>query len=100
MESNSQYLRTGNHAIDLVAEAVGHARRFGKPIESITLSKVKYGLFWAGTEILRQEPLPDQHLLTFEGIPILRDESGSFESMTIKYKKIAPQPFSIIKGEA
>ncbi len=85
MRDYSNYEKTGNNAIDIVAQAVGWAKANRKPIKSVTLSRSQYGLFWAGMEILRQEPFPTEHFLTFEGIPVLRGEPGQFDTITIQY---------------
>lgn len=86
MKNYSKYERTGNNALDLVAQAVGHAQYFKLPIESVTLSRRHYALFWAGTEILRKEPLPDEHRLTFENIPVLQGDARQIDSITVQYR--------------
>lgn len=86
MRDNSQYERTGNNAIDLVAQAIGHARKFNLPIESVTLSRRHYALFWAGIEILRKEPLPEQHILTFEGVTVKQGDPRQIDSITVQYR--------------
>lgn len=86
MKNYSEYERTGNNALDLVAQAVGHAKYFKLPIESVTLSRRHYALFWAGTEILRKELLPDEHKLTFEKIPVLQGDKRQIDSITVQYR--------------
>jgi hypothetical protein len=101
MKDFSQYERTGNNALDLVAQAIGHAQHYKLPVESVTLSRRHYALFWAGTEILRKEPLPDQHRLTFEGIPVLQGEKGQIDSITVQYrvKKGVKKKGAVIVGD-
>lgn len=97
LENYSDYARTGNNAIDLVAQAVGWANKNRKPIVSVTLNRLNYAKYWAGTEILMKRPLPEQHLLTFEGVPILQGSKGQFEALTIQYTtdlKVKPMSLS------
>lgn len=84
IQNFTDYARTGNPAIDLVAQAVGWAKRYHKPIKSVTLNRLNYAKFWAGVEILMQAPLPEQHCLEFEGVPVLQGPRGMFESITMQ----------------
>ena len=90
----SDYERTGNKSIDLVAQAVGWAKKMQRPLKSVTLSRQAYALFWAGTEILMQKFLPPEHKLTFQKIDILQGSMLQWETMTLQFwdnsEKIQP----------
>lgn len=84
-ENYSDFEQTGNTGLDMVAQAVGWAKKFNKPIKSVTLSRQYFAMAWAGTEILMQKPLPEDFQLTFEKIPIYRGLNSQLESITIQY---------------
>lgn len=85
----TNYQRTGNNAIDLVAQAAGYARMAGKPAKAFILKPASYDLFRAGLEIIMNKPLDPVFILTFEGVEIKKGGRMQFESLVIDYY---PQP--------
>lgn len=86
MQTFSRYEKTNNLALDMIAEAVGRAKMSRRPIEYIELSRQFYALAWAGTEILSQKVLPQDHQLTFEKIPIRQGTVYMIDRMKVHYR--------------
>jgi hypothetical protein len=82
----SNFERTGNNAIDLVAQAVGYGFYSGKGIKEILLNPHFYHLFKAGVEaLMKQEIHPDTDLV-FLDVPIKKDSAVSgFKKIHIVY---------------
>lgn len=82
----SQYDRSYNNAIDLVAQAVGYSHYSGKAIKEIALNPHFYQLFKAGTEALLKKEIDPNTKLVFEGIPVISDSAVSgFVKIRIVY---------------
>jgi len=81
----SGYVRTHNNAIDLVAQAAGHARMAGLPVKAYILKPASYDLFRAGMELIMKKPLDPVSVLTFEGVEIRKGGRVQFESLIIEY---------------
>ena len=88
--------KTGNHAIDLVAQCVGHARATCRPLKAITLKPTSHDLFRAGLRVLMAkagQELPEDPatVLTFDGVEILRGSVYQFDTMRCEYHSLKPQ---------
>lgn len=70
----SQYDKTHNRAIDMVAACVGHYRRFMKPLKTIYLKENLYDLFKKGMEVMMKRETEPGELFEFDGVRI---EKGS-----------------------
>lgn len=86
----SRYEKTGNNAIDLVAQCIGHARATRRPIKAVSLKPTSHDLFRAGLRILMAkagEHLTDDPaaVLTFDGVEIKRGSPYQFESLKVEY---------------
>lgn len=84
----SEYNRTHNHAIDLVAQAVGWAKKYSiRPLAAIALKPSKHMLFVKGMEVLagREFSTAEVEGLTFEGVKILKGSLGQIDSMRMEY---------------
>lgn len=88
----SNYQRTHNNAIDLVAQAAGYARSSGRPVRAFLLKPASYDLFRAGMEVLMKRPLDPVAELTFENIPVKKGGRAQFESLVIDWDPGAPNP--------
>lgn len=71
----SQYDKTGNKAIDMVAACVGHYRQFLKPLKTIYLKPQLFDLFKKGAEVLAKREFEDGELMQFDSVNI---ERGSY----------------------
>ena len=86
----SQVERTGNNAIDIVAQAVGWGRSTKKPLKAIVLKPTSYDLFRAGLRILmakagkRMEDNP-LTILTFDGVEIKRGGGTQFDTIRMEF---------------
>jgi hypothetical protein len=69
----------------MIAEAVGLAKTMRRQIHFIELSRQFYALLWAGGEILSQKPLPSDHEITFEGIPIRQGTIYMIDRIRVHY---------------
>lgn len=87
--SLSDYERTCNHAIDLVAEALGHASKISNRIVgAIVLKPTKYKLFVEGLKFFMARKgveWQEGTQLTWEGIKILEGARGMIDSIRIEY---------------
>lgn len=81
----ASYQRTGNNAIDLVAQAAGYIRATGRPVKAYVLKPTSYDLFRAGLEIMMNAPLDPVSVLTWEGVEIRKGGRAQFESLVIEY---------------
>lgn len=81
----SNYQRTHNNAIDLVAQAAGHARMAGKPVKAYVLKPASFDLFRAGLEVLMKKPLDPVMVLTWEGVEVRKGTRMQFDSLIVEY---------------
>jgi len=81
----SNYEKTYNNSIDLVAQAVGYARKANKPVKSIVLKPTSYDLFKAGINVLAKAEIDPITELYFDGILIKRGNPGQFDSLFFQY---------------
>jgi hypothetical protein len=81
----SNYDRTYNNSIDLVAQAVGWARKNNKPLKAIILKPTSYDLFKAGINVLAKAEIDPNTELYFDGVLIKRGGSKQFESLICEY---------------
>jgi hypothetical protein len=82
----SKYDRTGNTAIDLVAQAVGYHRKVRKPIKAVRLKASYYDLFKAGIEVLSKQRFTDVATeMFFDGVKVTRGSNMQFDSLTCEY---------------
>lgn len=87
--------KTGNHAIDLVAQCVGHARATRRPLKAIVLKPTSHDLFRAGIRVLMAkagENLTEDPaaVLTFDGVEIKRGTNWQFDTLRCEYHDIKP----------
>jgi sulfur transfer complex TusBCD TusB component (DsrH family) len=91
----SDFDRTHNNAIDLVAQAVGWARKNNRAIESISLSPGYFDLFRLGLEVLARArginlELEGHEILEMDGVKVTRG-NRQWEKLIIQwYEKTAP----------
>lgn len=86
--SLSNYERTYNNAIDLVAEAAGWAlKKSLKPVAAIVLKPSRYEQFVKGVEVLQGGELTEDEKqgLTFQGIKILKGSNAQIDSLRLEY---------------
>ena len=87
--SLSDYERTYNNAIDLVAEALGHARKMqARIVAAIVLKPTKYKLFVEGLKYLMAQKgveWKDGAEITWEGVKVLEGPRGMFDSIKFEY---------------
>lgn len=80
------YQRTGNNAIDLVAQAVGYHRQIKKPLKAIILKPMSYELFKRGTEVLAKQRIEDPATeMLFDGVTIKCGNPKQFDTMIFEY---------------
>lgn len=87
----SKYNRTGNNAIDLVAQCVGYHRRTMKPLKAIILKPTSHDLLRAGLKILMSKQgqhMDDYAPLYFDGVELKRGNSMQFDSIICEYYPI------------
>lgn len=90
----ADYDRTGNNAIDLVAQAIGWARKNNRPIKSISLSPGYFDLFRLGLEVLARAKrvnleLEGHEILEMDGVEITRG-NRQWEKLIIQWYTPAP----------
>jgi hypothetical protein len=85
----SDYERTGNKAIDLVAEAVGHAKKVEtRYVTAVVLKPSMYQLFVEGIKYILStkgrewDPLTQ---LSWEGVDVLEGSRAQIDSIKIEY---------------
>jgi hypothetical protein len=88
----SNYQRTYNDAIDIVAQCVGHARATGKGLKTIYLKPTYHDLFRQGLKVLRKingfEPDFDPNApMYFDGVELKRGSPLQFDSIRCEYYK-------------
>lgn len=71
----SEYDKTYNKAIDMVAACIGHYRQFGKPLKTIYLKPQLFDLFKKGVEVLMSRELEEDEPMMFDSVNI---ERGSY----------------------
>jgi hypothetical protein len=84
----SQYQRTYNNAIDIVGQAVGHARRTHKPLKAIILKPASHDLLRAGVKLLMAklgQKMDEMAPMFFDGVEIKRGNSMQFDSIKCEY---------------
>lgn len=84
----SNYDRTYNNAIDLVAQCIGYHRSACKPLRAIYLKPASYHLFVAGLRLLmaKQGKLFDEKAdIFFDGVKILHGNSRQFDTIKCEY---------------
>lgn len=79
----SKYDRTYNNAIDLVAQAIGYAKKSGRALRTIVLEPQTYVLFKKGIEILAKKEFPHEQEFTFEGILVSKGDVKKFERVRL-----------------
>jgi len=92
----ADFERTGNNAIDLVAQAVGWARKAKKPIQSVSLSPAYFDLFRLGLEVLARAKgqnleLEGHEILEMDGVQITRG-NRQWEKLIIQWYEMKGQP--------
>ncbi len=93
----ANFERTGNNAIDLVAQAVGWARANHKPIKAVRLSPGYFDLFRLGLEVLARSKgvnleLTGLEVLEFDGVNVNRGTGSQFEKLIIDWYGQTPLP--------
>lgn len=86
--SLSDFHRTYNNAIDLVAEAAGWAlKQSPKPVAAIVLKPSRFEQFVKGVEVLQKGELSEEEKqgLTFQGIKILKGSMGQIDSLRMEF---------------
>ena len=89
----SDWESTYNNAIDIIAEAVGHAKKVDtRYVKSIRLKPSAYANFVEGTKVLmaqrgqQWDPLVE---LTFEGVLILEGSKAQMDTVKFEYMENA-----------
>lgn len=90
----SDYNRTYNTAIDLVAQAVGYHRKRQSPLKAIVLRPSYYDLFRKGVEVLMltgkdKQVLKDEEELTMDHVPVKRGSALQWEPIICEFHKPA-----------
>lgn len=87
--SLSDYVRTYNHAIDIVTEAVGWANKVStRKVAAIKLKPLTYRLFEEGLKLIlieKGQKLDEGTELFFEGYRILRGHRGQIDTVLFEY---------------
>jgi len=88
----SEYKRTHNNAIDLVAQAIGYHRKRRSPIKAVILRPSYYDLFRKGVEVLMlsgkdKQVLKDEDQLTFDHVPVVRGTHMQWEPIMFEFYK-------------
>jgi hypothetical protein len=87
--SLSDYERTYNNAIDLVAEALGHAKKISsRVVAAIVLKPTKYKLFVEGMKYITAQQgheWQEGTELTWEGVKVLEGPRGQSDSVKFEY---------------
>jgi hypothetical protein len=86
----SQFNRTYNNAIDMVAQAVGWARQNRKPLACIKLKPTYFDLFRKGMEILMKKPLAGYEEFEFDGVKVERGNGLQFDLLKMEYYVMEP----------
>lgn len=87
--SLSDYERTYNRAIDLVAEALGHAQKISnRVVAAIVLKPMRYKLFVEGLKFLMAKKGAEWiegAEITWEGVKVLEGPKNQFDSIRFEY---------------
>ena len=89
----SNFNRTYNDAIDLVAQAVGYHRKAMKPLRAIVLKPAYFFLFQTGIQaIMKQKKMPydQQAIMTFDGVEIKLGSELQFDGMLFEMFESVP----------
>lgn len=100
-QSHNEYYRTFNHAIDLVNEAIAHAKKYSvRQLAAVVLKPTRYKLYRQGIEALMGKPLPEEVELTMEGVKIIEGSRGMIDSIRLEYveNKLNPNVFPKINN--
>lgn len=85
----SDYVRTYNHAIDLVTQGVGWSNKVStRQVAAFVLKPNTYRLFVQGLKIIMKEKgieMDEGTELYFEGYKILQGGRGQIDSLIIEY---------------
>lgn len=84
----SNYEKTYNTAIDLVAQCVGYNRKKNIPLKAIILKRAYFELFRMGIQaIMKQKGLKFDETaeLTFDGVMIKMGSIAQFDAMLYEY---------------
>lgn len=85
----SKFDRTHNNAIDLVAQAVGHAKKTRRKLIAVWLSTSYYGLFKTGTEVLMKKRLEGHEQLEFDGVKVNCASRAQFDHIRLEYHPLS-----------
>lgn len=84
----SNYERTYNNAIDLVAQCIGYHRKKMMPIRAIHLNDYYFGLFRAGVRVLMEshgQKFDDTSELFFDAVKVVRGDRRQFDPLKVEY---------------
>lgn len=81
----SNYQKSYNNAIDLVAQAVGWARANNKPLACVKLKPTSFDLFRKGVEVLTKKTLSGYEELEFDGVKVERGSFSQFDTIKLEY---------------
>lgn len=76
--------KTGNAAVDMVADQVFYARKFLKPLKSITLSPRAYIIFTDWVKKMNPEVIPGQKF-EFDGVDVEKGSSLMIKDCILDY---------------
>lgn len=94
----SDYVRTYNHAIDLVTQAVGYAKKASiRQVAAIRLKPTAYRNFVEGIKVLLRQQGSSDDLdpaiqLEWEGYPVLEGGRAQIDSVVVEYVENAINP--------
>lgn len=93
----SDYERTYNHAIDLIAQAAGHANKVEtRRVAAFKLRPLMYRNFCEGAKILcRMHGLPEPEpgtQMEWEGYKVLEGSRAQIDSVVVEYVENAINP--------
>ena len=81
----SNYQKTYNTAIDLVAQCVGYHRAKGSALKAIYLKPTYHDLFRQGLKLLSKQDLDPNAKMYFDGVELKRGNSMQFDSIRCEY---------------
>lgn len=87
----SNYQRTYNNAIDLVAQCIGYHRKTMKPLKAIILKPAYHDLFRAGLKVLSKKEIDPMAVLYFDGVELKRGNPMQFDSIRCEYYDVPKQ---------
>lgn len=85
----ADYEPTGNKAIDLVAQAVGWARKNGRPLKAVILKPSYFDLFRLGLEVLARHKkikleITGIEVIELDGVEVRRG-NRQWETMLLEF---------------